>query len=81
MGLPRLSDAGSPAYFALLRAWLEACDRSHELYECCRRIDGTLPSGVLDVGDDANPCSFRLHCPTPGEAGRYVTLSHRWGDP
>lgn len=81
IGLPRLPEAGSPAYFAFLRVLLNVCDECHEAYECCKRFDGTLPSRVLDVGDDANPGSLRLHCTTPGETGRYITLSHRWGNP
>ncbi|KAK7422555.1 hypothetical protein QQX98_001578 [Neonectria punicea] len=77
VGYPVLSDAGSGAYFQLLRAWLRVCDDDHD---CWNGSDGFLPSRLLDVeGEDAGVPSLRLHISSQGERGRYLALSHCWG--
>jgi hypothetical protein len=40
-----------------------------------------LPRRVIDVGKGNNFRAIRLYEPSPGETGKYITLSHRWGDP
>ncbi len=63
-----------------MKEWLRVCDDS-KAHDCHPTLEGPLPSRVLDVGtaDEVGP--LRLHCRRPGETGRYLALSHRWGDP
>ncbi|KAH6661757.1 heterokaryon incompatibility protein-domain-containing protein [Halenospora varia] len=77
VGFPILHEAGSPIHFKLLRKWLRVCD-NHD--SCGLRFDGPLPTRVLDVGDPRNSDSLRLHCTEGGERGRYIALSHCWGN-
>ena len=42
--------------------------------------DGPLPTRVIDVGGSANPDSLSLYCTKRDETGRYIALSHRWGE-
>jgi len=42
--------------------------------------DGLLPTRVIDVGGPANPDSLSLYCTKRDETGRYIALSHRWGE-
>ncbi|PQE28270.1 tol protein [Rutstroemia sp. NJR-2017a WRK4] len=60
----------------------EAPDSSDEEDECSLKME-LLPSRVLDVGDSKNSKSLRLylsHSEGRGERGRYITLSHCWGN-
>ena len=34
IGLPVVTDAGSPSHFALIRRWLDDCDNNHGPYKC-----------------------------------------------
>jgi Heterokaryon incompatibility protein (HET) len=71
-------------HFLLLREWLKICDESHHDHALAKE-DKPLPTRVLDVGDDINP-DVRLYLPRKaeegkeGERGRYIALSHRWGN-
>ncbi|KAI1737684.1 heterokaryon incompatibility protein-domain-containing protein [Xylaria scruposa] len=77
VGYPVLSDAGSSAYFQLLREWLRVCDNDHD---CWNGPDSFLPSRLLDVeGENAGVPSLRLHISRQGERGRFLALSHCWG--
>lgn len=38
-----------------------------------------LPTRVIDVGLEGRHLT-RLHISEPGERGRYLTLSYRWGE-
>lgn len=79
IGFPVLPAAGSPLRFALLREWLQWCDKSHD--NCKRRKPRKLPTRLLDVGDpDYNPDVLKL---VPSEqigSEEYIALSHCWGD-
>ena len=72
-GYPILHDESNPVRFELFRRWLKTCDEGHR----CSPKSRQLPTRVLDVSD---PNLIRLHVTTPGEKGKYVTLSHRWSD-
>jgi hypothetical protein len=68
--------------FALLREWLQWCDKSHEI--CNRHDKKKLPTRLLYVGDlddpDYNPDILKL---VPGEqidGEKYAALSHCWGN-
>jgi hypothetical protein len=71
-----LPETGSPIHFELLREWLRVCDEDHK---CVRGSDSPLPTRVLDVGAHRNSDSLRL-CSTGRRPGKYLALSHRWGE-
>lgn len=80
-------NANSSRNISLLYKWLYECidDREHQ---CCRKsLSNTwyddhegerLPSRVIDVGKLDGSEAPRLLI-TKGEKGRYIALSHRWG--
>lgn len=59
------------------RTWVHDCANLHS---SCRAADNVqLPTRVLDVSTIAEHGSIRL-VESQGRRGRYVTLSHAWGD-
>ena len=80
--------------FDVIRPWLQQCDADHPC-ECgglkhvehlksfvtisTERELPTLPTRVIDVGIESNS-QTKLHISQPGERGRYLTLSYRWGE-
>ncbi|KAI0469250.1 hypothetical protein F4859DRAFT_487482 [Xylaria cf. heliscus] len=75
VGLPDLPKVGSPQQFALLRAWIQICDGTHD---CCTGIQAPMPSRVIDVGEGDTPC-LQLINPPANMKAKYVALSHCWG--
>jgi Heterokaryon incompatibility protein (HET) len=70
---PRLDD---PACFDSARELVHACAGSHP--QCTRPSNPQLPTRVIDVGPpDGSQQPFLQEY--VGGGGRYVTLSHRWG--
>ena len=68
-----LAEAGSTFCFRLYSEWLRVCDDCHGHNES---YVGTLPTRVIDIGDDGNSVRLRI---TSGEVqGIYIALSHRW---
>jgi hypothetical protein len=67
-----------PAYFEVLRAWLERCDKDHECKtgEIC---NDELPTRVIDIGA-ANNDPLILRDSDEIDAYSYVALSHCWGE-
>ncbi|PMD45788.1 HET-domain-containing protein, partial [Hyaloscypha variabilis F] len=59
----------------LLLDWLDDCEKSHT---SCQGTNKLLPTRVVHVGEDRGNEPF-LHV-SRGEAGRYVALSHCWGE-
>jgi hypothetical protein len=84
LGRPISSIATGSANFALLRAWLNWCDKNHECNKHQADSDIALPTRVLYVGaaDDPSydPNVLRLVLGSQVEAGKYIALSHCWGD-
>ncbi|EXA30568.1 hypothetical protein FOVG_18055 [Fusarium oxysporum f. sp. pisi HDV247] len=64
-----------PLRFALLRAWLQHCDKEHD---GCKRSDNkpTRPATFLHVVDSEN---LRLISGHKIGAEKYIALSHCWG--
>lgn len=79
VGLPLLLEADTGTHFSLLREWLRDCNDSHSDHGYDSAKDSELPTRVLDVGDSENPERLLLHV-TKGEPGKYIALSHCWGD-
>ena len=71
-------EAGSDLHFRLLRDWLHICNESHDDHASAKE-EQVLPTRVLDVGNAENPNRLRLYEPKR-EQGRYIALSHRWGE-
>jgi hypothetical protein len=78
IGFPELLKAASPMHFELLRAWLRRCDQFHD---CNKDNAGNraLPTRVLYVGDP-NPDVLILRLSTQVDEGKYIALSHCWGN-
>lgn len=70
---------GGATHFTLLREWLRACDEDCECYKNHTQ-QRLLPTRVLDVGNQKDQKPL-LHETADGEEGRYIALSHRWGNP
>ncbi|TGJ86726.1 hypothetical protein E0Z10_g2075 [Xylaria hypoxylon] len=79
VAFPTLFKQRSSKYFELLRAWIRNCNNGHR--DCCHRSDMALPTRVLDVGSREDSNSLCLYRTKPNQTGKYITLSHRWGDP
>ena len=63
----------------VLSEWIKSCDQTHN---CLPKADSLLPTRVLDVGaegtDHIRLVGFVRGATRPG---KYLALSHRWGDP
>jgi hypothetical protein len=83
LGLPIPARAG-PLDFRLLRAWLDWCDNNHECNKRQPERDTTLPTRLLYVGAVEDPCYdpnvLRLDLGSQVQTGKYIVLSHRWGN-
>jgi hypothetical protein len=65
-----------PTVEAAAKEWLRSCGEKHP--RCLPLSDRPLPTRVIDVGDKN---SSRVHLVVSHERlGRYVALSHCWGD-
>jgi len=68
------ADAASSIAMRRIRRWVLSCDLEHE----CSSADVPLPTRVLDVDADLTYRGIKL-IETYGRTGRYITLSHSWG--
>ena len=84
ISFPVLPEAESPTQFALLRAWLCWCNESHDCNKHYIESNTELPTRLLYVGDpddpDYNPNVLRLNYNTEINGGKYIALSHCWGE-
>jgi hypothetical protein len=78
ISFPALPEAGSPTYFALLRAWLRWCDGFHNYTRRNAKSKAALPSRLLDLRD-STPDILRLFCPKKKDGVKYAALFHCWG--
>jgi hypothetical protein len=65
------------AYLEKVRKWIELCDHNHARCAICSLTK--LPTRILDVGNGGNQEMVKLY-ETQGDLGRYITLSHCWGN-
>lgn len=70
----------SAASLSMVKGWLDNClAREGPHVDCGKETETVLPKRVILVGlEEAD--AVRLHIPSKGETGRYVALSHCWGD-
>ncbi|KAK4175462.1 putative heterokaryon incompatibility protein [Triangularia setosa] len=67
----------------IANSWLRACRESH--FDCNAYPEGVnedttnLPKRVLDVSPPGEHGELRLYETSKGAKGRYIALSHRWG--
>ncbi|EXF84156.1 TOL [Colletotrichum fioriniae PJ7] len=76
IGFPRLAPRGHPLYFEVLRQWLQSCDQDSRHGNCLQAGEVNLPTRLLDISGS----QIRLW-ETKGARGKYLALSHPWGDP
>jgi Heterokaryon incompatibility protein (HET) len=82
-----LETSCSPEAFELLKRWLSGCAEEHD--DCKKTISGeeigseasTLPTRVIDISPSDRPETPRLVQTKGSMTGRWVALSHCWGDP
>jgi hypothetical protein len=83
-GLPTISNADGRPEFGLLRAWLDWCDTQHKCNDDHSGGDSALPTRLLYVGAASDPSYdpnfLRLDFSSQIQAGKYIALSHRWGE-
>lgn len=71
---PRTDD---PACFELICMWIQSCSLVHP--NCSRPVaQASLPTRVIDVGSGGSSHGDPFLFESGGNAGGYVTLSHRW---
>ena len=74
VGLP-IVQAGGGLLFRILKEWLKDCDECHTNHKFASD-EKELPTRVLDVKGPG----LRLYRSKVGEHGKYMALSHRWGE-
>lgn len=67
---------GSDENFKLAKRWLNTCKQHH--HNCLSRRVSSLPTRVINVGDDSKYQDVHLEEPEQ-ESEEYVALSHCWG--
>ena len=86
---PASSETSSPEVFALAQRWINECEDNHQA--CQRSPTSFYPTRLIEIA--SAPGEYGLHGPVrivsrnlteqltkqPAFEGRYVTLSHRWG--
>jgi hypothetical protein len=84
VGLPILPESDNSYRAALLRAWLDWCDKSHNCNNCQDEYETPVPTRILFVGDPKDsgydPSSVRLVLASEASEQKYVALSHCWGN-
>lgn len=78
-----LPGAASPEQFALLNLLVHHCDERHKCMSAQEYPESPakLPTRVINVGtDDGEPIRLVEISRKPAAIGRYIALSHRWGD-
>lgn len=71
-------DTSSEASFEQARQWIQTCSTDHVL--CGAHEPSSLPTRVLDLGDDAGaePAQVKL-LESHNQKELYISLSHSWG--
>ncbi|KAI8717047.1 HET domain-containing protein [Fusarium sp. LHS14.1] len=78
------SEQGIRAIITLAKGWLSTCREGHETCTYYS-IDGgrdqqrTVPTRLIDVGNDERPARLRIVTEDDGNDIEYLTLSYAWG--
>ncbi|KAM0348223.1 hypothetical protein ACHAP4_010969, partial [Fusarium culmorum] len=71
------SQVDSEITWEMVRGWIQDCVDNHE--DCkSESEDRPFPTRLIFVGD--NESEPHLYIPAPDQRGRYIALSHCWGD-
>jgi hypothetical protein len=76
VGYANLPPVSSLGYFAVLRAWVERCNKKHKCQGAITK--NNLPSRVIDIGE-ASKDPLILRDSKEIDALSYIALSHCWG--
>ncbi|TAQ89930.1 hypothetical protein B7494_g1782 [Chlorociboria aeruginascens] len=82
---PPMGDTASSESFLWIQERIKDCAESHTPTPCPKFDENPLPTRILDLGSSND--SYALEDPvkvlitTENMYGRYIALSHRWGDP
>jgi hypothetical protein len=81
LGFPQLPSPQSRAFFSILKLWLHDCDTDSEHSDCRAHNLNVLPTRLIDVGTP-NHQELRLVDKNHERllSGKYIALSHPWGD-
>jgi hypothetical protein len=74
---PAEPDSSSLEIRDIAARWVHDCCENHQ---DCSNSDAPLPTRLLDVGAGLDQ-TVKLVEPSPGQKGRYATLSYCWGSP
>ncbi|RSL50901.1 hypothetical protein CEP53_008631 [Fusarium sp. AF-6] len=81
LGLPILPNCASPQQFKLLNEWIHLCDATHSCVSAREHEahNDSMPTRVIYVGTIDRP-SLRLVETGDCIRGKYIALSHCWGN-
>ncbi|KAH7125036.1 heterokaryon incompatibility protein [Dactylonectria estremocensis] len=71
----QISDTPDESVLSRIRGWVAACDK----HDRCAPQDRTMPTLVVDVGDEKSGNSVKLTETTVDDQERYIALSYCWG--
>lgn len=79
LGFPELPEPKSSTFDAIIKLWLQDCDKNHS---DCKVPKTSLPTRLIDVGTASSPVLRLLETRSDKvENTQYIALSHPWGDP
>lgn len=79
IGFPDIRHEESDARFRHIREWLKDCNDNHSCFPKKLGTLPTLPTRAIAVGSGEDSETVQL-CDTRGQCGKYIALSHRWGN-
>lgn len=81
IGFPVLPNAGSQAFYSIIKLWLHDCNTTEAHKGCQTHNLGPLPTRLIDVGTLESEELRLLETDTEKLTGSdYIALSHPWGD-
>lgn len=63
-----------------MSSWLQDCDSKHRQHGSSLSSAAELPTRCFEILDSTYPPELHLSELEKGERGRYIALSHRWGE-
>lgn len=75
-GRPISAEPLSDACIAQIQQWLSDCTQNH--HRCPLNEAPRMPTRLIDVGDEYTRPRLRINAPV--DTGKWVALSHCWGD-
>ncbi|KAE8392869.1 hypothetical protein BDV23DRAFT_150654 [Aspergillus alliaceus] len=63
-----------------MSSWLQDCDSDHRQHGSSLSSATELPTRLFEILNSTYPPELHLSELEKGERGRYIALSHRWGE-